>query len=118
MNKHLALLLELEDLTLTRKGLELTGSHGDQAQRNYLDQRIAKLRRQVPGELLSRYDRLTQQYPDPLAPVVAKVCQGCHEAVSARLAAAVERSNQLEQCENCGRFLYAQGQAPDYLSVS
>jgi len=118
MHKHLALLLELEDLALMRKGLELTGSRGEQARRDYLDQRIAKLRRQVPGELLSRYDRLTQQYPDPLVPVVANVCQGCHEAVPARVAAAVERSNRLEQCEGCGRFLYAQGQAPDYLSVS
>lgn len=118
MNKHLALLLELEDLALMRKGLELTDSDHDQARLGCLDQRIAKLRRQVPGELLSRFDRLAQQYPDPLAPVVANVCQGCHETVSARLAASVERSNRLGQCDGCGRFLYAQGQAPDYLLVS
>jgi predicted nucleic acid-binding Zn-ribbon protein len=118
VNKHVALLLELEDLAVMRKGLELTGPDADQARLNYLDQRITRLRRQVAGEVLSRFDRLAQQYPDPLAQVAANVCQGCHQAVPARLAAAVERSNQLGQCEACGRFLYAQGQAPDYLSVS
>ena len=118
MNKHLQLLLELEGLVLMRKGLEQMGTCVDKAGLEPFDERIDRLRRQLPGDLLSRYDRLARKYPDTIAVVSENICQGCHEGISRRLATAVEKSEQLQHCEHCGRFLFAQQQAPDYVTVA
>ena len=117
MNKHLQLLLELEGLVLMRKGLDQMGPSVDEAGLEPLDERIDKLRRQLPGDLLSRYDRLARKYPDTIAAASENVCQGCHGEISPRLAALVEESNKLLHCEHCGRFLFARRHAPDYVTV-
>ncbi len=106
MNKNLELLLKIDEVVLLRKRLEQCGPYIEEPGFEYLDEKIDKLRRRLPGQLLSAYDRLTQQYPDPVTVIVGGICQGCELA---------SRSTNLLQCEHCGRFIVARQHTPDYL---
>jgi predicted nucleic acid-binding Zn-ribbon protein len=114
MNKNLELLLKLDELVLLRKWLELSGSYIEEPGFEYLDERIDKLRRQSPGQLLSTYDTLACQYCDPVTVLADGICQGCQQEVSTRLAVLAARSTSVLQCEHCGRFIMARQNAPDY----
>ena len=115
MNENLELLLKIDEVVLLRKRLEQCGPYIEEPGFEYLDEKIDKLRRRLPGQLLSAYDRLTQQYPDPVTVIAGGVCQGCEWEVSTRLAVLASRSTNLLQCEHCGRFIVARQHAPDYL---
>lgn len=116
MNKNFELLLRLDGLVLLRKGLELAGPYVDEPGFEYLDERIDKLRRQLPGRLLSLYDRMMRQHPDVLTVIADGVCQGCQREVSTRLAILASHSTDILQCEHCGRLIIARQNAPDYVS--
>lgn len=116
MSPNLQLLLQLDELALLRKGLELVGPSGEDSGFGDLDERIDKLRRRLPGRVLSLYDRLARQYPDVVTVIADGVCQGCQSAVSTRLAALVGRSKEILQCEHCGRLVIAKQNSPDYVT--
>ncbi|MBE0544552.1 MAG: hypothetical protein IH623_24705 [Verrucomicrobia bacterium] len=114
MSQILPALLRLEGLGLTRKGLELA-SHDTAAPRfDDLDEEIKKLRRQLPGSILSVYDRLARRYADPLSMVNDGVCQGCHRKAAKAVVAFNDHPRRISQCEHCGRILFAGQHAPDY----
>ena len=100
MNEDLKLLLKLDGLVFLRKQLERPKPYVEEAGFEYLDEKIDGLRYQLPGEILAAYDRLSRKFPDPVIIVVDGVCQGCKQAVSARL-------TSVSQCEHCGRFILA-----------
>jgi predicted nucleic acid-binding Zn-ribbon protein len=111
MNKNLELLLKLDELALLRKRLELSGSYIEEPGFEYLDEKIDKLRCQLPDKLLSIYDTLAHQYSDPVTVLSDGVCQGCEREVSTRLAVLAARSINVLQCEHCGRFIVARQNA-------
>ena len=111
MNKNLELLLKLDELALLRKRLELSGSYIEEPGFEYLDEKIDKLRCQLPDKLLSTYDTLARQYSDPVTVLADGVCQGCEREVSTRLAVLAARSINVLQCEHCGRFIVARQNA-------
>ena len=115
MNKNVELLLKLDELVLQRKGLDLANPRVEQLNFAGLDKKIDELRRQLPGPLISTYDKLARQWPDPVTVVVDGVCQGCQQEVSTRLAVLAARSIDLLQCEHCGRFVVGERNAPDYV---
>ena len=115
MNKNLQNLLRLDGLVLTRKGLELTGSQLSAGALDDLNREIDKLRRRLPAEVISQYDRLTQKYSDPLAALTGDVCQGCQQRVSRRRALIASHTHRLFQCDHCERFIFAASHAPDYV---
>jgi|GEM_PF-1941316 predicted nucleic acid-binding Zn-ribbon protein len=116
MNKTLELLLQLEGLVLLKKGLHLAGPRIQVMGLEGLGEKIQELRRQVPGKVLSLHDKLARQYADPLTALVNGVCQGCHQKISHGLHCQTASPQRLLQCEHCGRLLYVQSQAPDYVS--
>jgi len=67
MNKNLQILLRLDGLVLTRKGLELSGNLVRRGGLGDLDKKIEKLRRRLPPAVLSHYDGLTRKYINPLS---------------------------------------------------
>lgn len=115
MSKTLELLLQLEGLMLVKRGLQLAGPKAGAVGVEYLDTKINKLRRQVPGQVLSRFDKVARQYADPIAALADGVCQGCDESLSARFRQPFAHSNHIPQCEHCGRLLFAAQDAPDYV---
>lgn len=116
MNQDLYLLLAIENLMLMHRGFEIAGPTAEEPSLELLDQKIERLRHQVPGRLLSIYDRLARQYSDPITVISDGDCHGCHQEVSPRLAARVSRSPQLLQCEHCGRLIIDLQPALDYLN--
>ncbi len=117
MNKNLELLLQLEELALLRRGLQQAGPLAEEADPAELNDRINRLRRKLPGPVLSEFDRLARRYANIVTVVANNICQGCQEELSPRLARQVAHAHQLAQCEHCGRFLILQENAPDYISA-
>lgn len=115
MNKSVQTLLRLEGLILTRKGLELAGQTVGQPHLEDLDEKIQKLRRQLPPPVLSLYDRLARRYHDPVSMLTEGVCEGCRQKVSKPLAVLNDRSHKVLQCEHCGRLIFPRKHAPDYV---
>jgi predicted nucleic acid-binding Zn-ribbon protein len=116
VNRNLELLLQLEECMLLARGLEVVGQGADAPGAECLEAKIEKLRRRLPGRVLSLYDRLARQYPNVVAVIANGICQGCQGAVSRRSAARPAGSNEIVQCEHCGRILLAKQAAPDYVS--
>jgi hypothetical protein len=112
MNENAKLLLELDGLVLLRKELEMPKPYVEESGFEYLDGKIDRLRRQLPGEILATYDRLSRKFSDPVTLVVDGMCQGCKHEVSARPAA---RLTKVPQCEHCGRFILTRQNAPGYV---
>ncbi len=58
----------------------------------------------VEPRWLSHYERARRRYGTAVAPVRARVCQGCH--VTLPRSAAPPGGEVLTVCESCGRILY------------
>ncbi len=117
MNKDLELVLRLQELELLRKRLELAGSCVEEPGFDFLDTKIERVRRQLPGSVVSKYDALKQKSPDIAAAIFRDTCHACGEQIPSRVILLVDRSNQLLDCPYCGRFLYSQERAPDYIAL-
>jgi len=76
-------------------------------QQKQLQNQINLIRQELDEALLTRFDRLTERYGFAVAEVVDGVCQGCNINVSTQIYSAIEGSNDIYICENCGKFLVA-----------
>jgi len=65
------------------------------------------IREELDEVLLDRFDRLMERYGFAVAEVIDGVCQGCYINVSTQMMSAIEGSNDIYVCENCGKFLVA-----------
>jgi mannitol/fructose-specific phosphotransferase system IIA component (Ntr-type) len=65
------------------------------------------IREELDRALLDRYDRLMQRYGFAVAEMEDGVCQGCNINVATGMRSAIEGSNDIFICENCGKFLVA-----------
>ncbi len=76
-------------------------------QQKQLQNQINLIRQELDEALLTRFDRLAERYGFAVAEVVDGVCQGCNINVSTQIYSAIEGSNDIYICENCGKFLVA-----------
>ncbi|MBC7363948.1 MAG: PTS sugar transporter subunit IIA [Candidatus Aminicenantes bacterium] len=65
------------------------------------------IREELDQSLLARFDLLMDRYGYAVAEVVDGVCQSCNMSVSTQMASAIEESNDIYICENCGKYLVA-----------
>lgn len=65
------------------------------------------IREELDADLLDRFDRLMDRYGFAVAEVKDGACQGCYINVSTQMSSAIEGSNDIYICENCGKFLVA-----------
>lgn len=63
------------------------------------------LREELDEALLTRFDRLIERYGFAVADAVDGVCQSCNINISTQMSSAIEGSNDIYICENCGKFL-------------
>ena len=117
MNGNLQLLLRLQELNLLHQGLTLAGAYVEEAGFDYLEERIERVRRQVPGAILSQFDALSRRYLEPMSAVSGNVCHACEGELPPRLAAQLNQPNRSQCCPHCGRFLYQHECSPDYLGT-
>jgi len=65
------------------------------------------LREELDSALLTRFDKLMERYGFAVAEVDEGVCQSCNISVSTEMSSAIEGSNDIYICENCGKYLVA-----------
>ncbi len=70
------------------------------------DDRIEKLRTQIPAPILAHYDRLVARGKKGVASVRNQVCTGCHMQVPLGVTMTLMHNADIQICESCGRYLY------------
>ena len=65
------------------------------------------IRQELDRALLDRFDRLMERYGFAVAELNEGACQGCNINVATGMSSAIEGSNDIYVCENCGKFLIA-----------
>lgn len=93
MKKLTENLFELQTLELTK-----TSPAGGKA-------RIAELRAQIPAQILGHYDRLLARGKKGVALIKGQVCAECHMQVPRNTVLTLMNSEDIQICENCGRYL-------------
>jgi len=117
VNSNLQLLLRLQELNLLHQGLVLAGAYVEEAGFDFLEDRIERVRRQVPGPILSQFDSLSRRYLEPMAAVSQNICRACSGKIPARQAVQLIQSNRLQCCPHCRRLLYQHERSPEYLGT-
>jgi len=77
------------------------------AQLKTLRAQTSIIRGELDQALLARFDKLMERYGFAVAEVEEGVCQGCNINVSTQMSSAIEGSNDIFVCENCGKYLVA-----------
>ncbi len=85
--------------------IELKKKKGTKDQQKELQKQAAMIREELDRDLVSRFDRLMERYGFAVADAVEGVCQGCNINISTQMYSAMEDSNDIYVCENCGKYL-------------
>lgn len=64
------------------------------------------LRAQIPAPILDHYDRLRVRGKKGVTAVRHQVCTGCHMLIPRAEVISLMHGNDIQICENCGRYLY------------
>jgi predicted nucleic acid-binding Zn-ribbon protein len=67
---------------------------------------MAELRTKIPSQILGHYDRLVAKGKKGITMVRDQVCTGCHMRVPIGGVMALKHGEDIQLCENCGRYLY------------
>jgi predicted nucleic acid-binding Zn-ribbon protein len=70
------------------------------------EKQAAELRSLVPLPILAHYDRFRVRGKKGLVAVRNQVCTGCHMSVPIGKITVIMRGDDIQLCENCGRYLY------------
>jgi mannitol/fructose-specific phosphotransferase system IIA component (Ntr-type) len=95
-----SLLAKLQDLEMKMRRLP-------KEQRKESQKQASLIREELDHALLTRFDRLMERYGFAVAELDGSVCQGCNINVATGMSSAIEGSNDIFICENCGKFLIA-----------
>lgn len=95
-----SVLKKLQDLEIRKK-------KADKKKRAEIQKKANLIRDELDRALLARFDRLVERYGFAVAEVEGGVCQGCNINVATGIGSAIEGSNDIYVCENCGKFLVA-----------
>ncbi|MHB8056031.1 MAG: PTS sugar transporter subunit IIA [Candidatus Aminicenantales bacterium] len=111
---EIELRLPQEDKIVSRAGLlrklqdiEKKKKRATKAQMPTLKGQADILREELDAALLTRFEKLMERYGFAVAEVEDGVCQGCNISVSTEMSSAIEGSNDIYICENCGKYLVA-----------
>lgn len=95
-----SLLKKLQDIEIKKR--RATGH-----QLKELEKKASLIREELDHATLTRFDRLMERYGYAVAEVENGVCQSCNINVATVMSSAIEGSNDIYICENCGKFLVA-----------
>lgn len=90
------------DMLITLQLLETRRRAGS----NGMARQIELARAELPGSMLSRFDRLIERYGEALVEAPDGVCTGCHVQLSSSFGSEMLRHPEtIYVCERCGRYL-------------
>ena len=111
---EIELTLPREDKIISRASLlmklqkiEIKNRKAPKKQQKELKKQADLIREELDEVLVDRFDRLMQRYGFAVAEVEDGACQGCNINMATGMSAAIEGSNDIYVCENCGKFLVA-----------
>ncbi|MGA2587383.1 MAG: PTS sugar transporter subunit IIA [Candidatus Aminicenantales bacterium] len=111
---EIELRLPHEDKIVSRAGLlrklqeiEIKKEKATKAQKKPLEAQAAIIREELDQALLARFDRLMERYGFAVAEVEDGACQSCNINISTQMSSAIEGSNDIYVCENCGKYIVA-----------
>ena len=87
--------------------IEIQKRKAPKDKKNELQKKADLIRQELDAELLDRFDRLMERYGFAVAEVEDGACLGCFINVATGMSSAIEGSNDIYVCENCGKFLIA-----------
>lgn len=106
--------LPLEDKIINRASLlkklqdiEIRKRKASRKERQELERKANLIREELDQALVARFDRLMERYGFAVAEVEDGACQSCNFYMATGTSAAIEGSNDIYVCENCGKFLVA-----------
>ncbi len=85
--------------------IEIRKRKATKEQLKELQKQANLIREELDEALVTRFDKLMQRYGFAVAEVEEGVCQGCNINVATQTSSAIEGSNDIYVCENCGKFL-------------
>ncbi len=85
--------------------LEMQIKKGPKAKQKELRRKAEIIRQELDGTLLDRFDKLMERYGFAVVEVEGGACMGCFINVATGMGSAIEGSNDIYVCENCGKFL-------------
>lgn len=59
----------------------------------------------IPEDLMAEYNSIKKHIAPPMARLVSGACSGCNTAQPSALLRKIEESNEIVECETCGRML-------------
>lgn len=99
---ELETLVRLQALAVMRRETLGTGSYDDRVR---MEEEISARRSQLPRPLITRYDKLAEEYSDPVVVLVNGTCPGCaHRVPPGERKRAAQEKHALP-CKGCGRLL-------------
>jgi mannitol/fructose-specific phosphotransferase system IIA component (Ntr-type) len=93
--------------------LEVKKRKANKKELKELESQAELIRLELDTALIDRFDRFMERYGFAVAEVDDGVCQGCNINVSTGMGSAIEGSNDIYICENCGKFLVAAKKTKD-----
>ncbi len=70
------------------------------------------MRGKIPPQILGHYDRLVAQGKKGVTAIRGQICSSCHIRVPLGAIMTLKRGEDIQLCENCGRYLYLQEEPP------
>ncbi|MBN2409708.1 MAG: PTS sugar transporter subunit IIA [Candidatus Aminicenantes bacterium] len=95
-----SLLAKLQEIELRKK-------KASKEQLKELRKHAELIREELDEALLTRFDKLMERYGFAVAEVRDGACQGCNMRIATQMSSAIEDSNDIYICENCGKYLVA-----------
>jgi mannitol/fructose-specific phosphotransferase system IIA component (Ntr-type) len=109
---EIELTMPQEDRIISQAGLlaklqelELRKKKAGKDQLKELHKHGELIREELDESLLMRFDKLMERYGFAVAEVLDGACQGCNMRIATKMNSAIEGSNDIYICENCGKFL-------------
>lgn len=87
--------------------IEIQKKKATKAKQQEMQKKADLIRQELDASLLDRFDRLMARYGFAVAEVEDGACLGCFINVATGMGSAIEGSNDIYVCENCGKFLIA-----------
>lgn len=119
MDAQLELLLQIQDLKTQRRALTDADAGRDVEIEQFnvdvadavadLDRTIAEMEDQLSPLIGNRYHQIARGRGRAVVPVINGICYGCFVSIPTAVAADVASNEEVQQCDNCGRFLYVIG---------
>jgi predicted nucleic acid-binding Zn-ribbon protein len=67
---------------------------------------MAALRKKIPPQIVTHYDRLVVRGKKGVAVVRDQVCTGCHMRLPIGVIMTLMHGRDIQLCDTCGRYLY------------